>query len=427
MNKKYKILILVIISVLTIGVFTTPSFSANTKNSKAKKAAAVKAKPIKTTPVKTEPIEIIIGEPQEYGVSFVQSEAAAPVQMQEPKTVKKGAFALPFPKDVTIDDELMANRSGRVTYRYNICALGSDLRFINIESKTSDPEKDTKAPKKRIIGTREVRCKYYYGGGDNTSKRKMVNAAIKDFNFYFGVKEVRIAEAKPVYETPVIRFDIDKMKPIKADFDAPSGTIFKKVITDKAKIKKLYGYSYIPLSVKIDELVNARQDEVLPARITVYEQYTPSGVKGTSVIVFNEDEKYLFDLAGLTRGGEIYDIMPDYALQYTPKTAEELEVKQFFSSSRYYFNVWAFAYVQDSRPEKAPKEHYVKLNEKPRTRRPGSIYLASLGLTRKAVVRNPHQPDHTNKNKYQTYGSYCYRFFPFVFATDIYNYVTKEL
>jgi hypothetical protein len=146
-----------------------------------------------------------------------------------------------------------------------------------------------------------------------------MRAALKDFDFY-KVFKTYIAETVPMADPSVYKFDLENMQPSKVTKAEPEeGVIYKLILADKAKIKRLSNYSYDQIPNKLTEVMVKNNKSALPARITVYEDYSPGAARAIAVFVYSSKEKYAADITDLNQSGRLYDIKPDYAVKYSPK------------------------------------------------------------------------------------------------------------
>jgi hypothetical protein len=129
-----------------------------------------------------------------------------------------------------------------------------------------------------------------------------------------------VRETVSIPDPQVFKFDLDKMLPSQAGrIEEEQGIVYKLILADKAKIKRLSNYAYDQSATKLDAIMAQRSNNNLPVRITVYEDYAPGSIRALAVYSFSAKEKYVEDITDLNKSGLIYDIKPDYAVKYTPK------------------------------------------------------------------------------------------------------------
>ncbi len=78
-------------------------------------------------------------------------------------------------------------------------------------------------------------------------------------------------------------FNIKGKKPAAVKSFSEKG-IYKKVLSSKNKIRKLYNYADLPLADEIQKLMDKREGAGLPLRISVYEDFSAQGAKGLAVV-----------------------------------------------------------------------------------------------------------------------------------------------
>ena len=217
-----------------------------------------------------------------------------------------------------IDDEMLAGRAIEELMRYTICAVViTDINQKNIkprelldyEEQTGNilPDKYT-----TVDHGRRYICGVYYAASDAAGKGLAVQGALRDFG---EVQSVHIREAVPV-KSNRNDFNIKDKKPEKT-FSFEREGIYKKILTDKDKIRSLYNYADLPLASDIHNLMQKRSGNGLPVRLTFYEDPSALGVKALAVAVFSEKEKYLIalkDFEGIAP--DIYGIKPDASYIY---------------------------------------------------------------------------------------------------------------
>jgi hypothetical protein len=246
-----------------------------------------------------------------YGVFYIKGDESAKPAAQ------KNIPVLPSPVD--IDDGEVINRSGPHIYRHRVCAEGQYLSIYDYTDYSKIKPGDNNAKiLRQLEGRRAVKCNYYYGPDTPAAKQAFIAAALKEFDFY-NIYSASVTETKPYRDIAVLKFPLDKMEAGRAfNFNEVDGIIYKTVLTDKIKIKKLYNYAYAQLALEMDKIMKETAISALPQRISVYEDYTPGGPARALAVLSFADKKFTVELGDLNRSGLIYDIRPDYTVKYSP-------------------------------------------------------------------------------------------------------------
>lgn len=220
-----------------------------------------------------------------------------------------------LPADV--DDEMLPGRPIKELIRYVICGLEvTDISVKNVKPQgvlDYEEQNEVTLPDKYTTvdhGLRE-RCGVYYGSGA-AGKGLAVQAALKDLG---EVSALQIRQSDPIRSNRG-DFNIKGKKPSAVKSFSEKG-IYKKVLSSKNKIIKLYNYADLPLADEIQNLMNSREGNSLPIRISVYEDSAARGEKALAVISFTLTEKYIVELKDVTEvSADVYDIKPDYSYIY---------------------------------------------------------------------------------------------------------------
>lgn len=254
---------------------------------------------------------------------FSYAEGEVFVMPMEDPSPKEDALPLNAKDDISIqpeiDDEMLSGRPISELVRYTICGVViTDISQKNVkpqevldyENKTGQtlPDKYT-----TVDHGRKYVCGVYYAGADLAGKGLAVQGALRDLG---EVQSLYIKDAQPVRSNRN-DFDIKKKKPSAAVISFDEKAVFKKILTDKDKIRSLYNYADLPLAWEIHNLMQSRKEDNLPIRLTFYEDPSAVGVKGMAVVVFSLTEKYLLplkDVKGVSQ--DIYGIEPDYYFVY---------------------------------------------------------------------------------------------------------------
>lgn len=218
-----------------------------------------------------------------------------------------------------IDDEMLLGRKISELVRYTICGMIiTDISQKNVKpQEILDYENQTgqTLPDKYTIVDhgRKYVCGVYYAGADLAGKGLAVQGALRDLG---EVQSLYIKDAQ-IIQSDRNDFNIKDKKPSAAVISFEEKGVFKKILTSKDKIRSLYNYSDLPLAWEIHNLMQKREDDNLPIRLTFYEDASAVGAKGMAVVVFSLTEKYLLplkDVKGVSQ--DIYGIEPDYYFVY---------------------------------------------------------------------------------------------------------------
>lgn len=243
------------------------------------------------------------------------SAGAVDIMPMQTPTVKK--ISIPLPTQPKIDDNFLSSNKTVTLYRHKVCILGQYFRRYDYSTYEQDEKGALKAniPQKQLVSNRETKCKYYSAGDSAAEKQSIITKARKFFKFS-NVITAEITESIPQHEEGAgVGFNLTDKKIYKVGgfYDEPD-SVYKLIITDKNKIRRLYNYSYVSLSDEMGKLID-EQNGLMPLRITIYEKLLDERANGAAVITF-KDGQYLINLPNLQNDGTIYDIRPDYAAVY---------------------------------------------------------------------------------------------------------------
>ncbi len=216
-----------------------------------------------------------------------------------------------------VDDEMIPGRPIKEVIRYVICGLEiTDISVKNVKPQgvlDYEEQNGVTLPDKYTTvdhGLRE-RCGVYYGSGA-AGKGLAVQAALKDLG---DVPALQIRQSDPIRSNRG-DFNIKGKKPTAVKSFSGKG-IYKKVLSSKNKIRKLYNYADLPLADEIQNLMDKREGDGLPIRISVYEDPSAQGEKGLAVVSFTLTEKYIVELKDIAEvSSDVYGIKPDYSYIY---------------------------------------------------------------------------------------------------------------
>lgn len=216
-----------------------------------------------------------------------------------------------------IDDEMIPGRPIKEIIRYVICGLEiTDISVKNIKPQgvlDYEEQNGVTLPDKYTTVDHGLgeRCGVYYGSGA-AGKGLAVQAALKDLG---EVSALQIRQSAPVRSNRG-DFNIKGKKPAAVKSFSEKG-VYKKVLSSKNKIRKLYNYADLPLADEIQNLMNNREGSRLPIRISVYEDSSAQGEKALAVVSFSLTEKYIVELKDITEvSSDVYGIKPDYSYIY---------------------------------------------------------------------------------------------------------------
>lgn len=216
------------------------------------------------------------------------------------------------------DDEMLPGRAVKEVIRYVIC--GAEVTDISVKNVKPQGVLDYEAQTGTILpdkyttvdhGFRE-RCGVYHAAGGAAGKGLAVQAALKDLG---QMNSLLIREAS-VIRSNRGDFNIKGKKPYAVKSFNKAG-VYKKVLVSKDKIRKLYNYADLPLAAEIQNIMDKREGDGLPVRISVYEDLSAQGEKGLAVASFSLTEKYIIPLKDITGvSSDIYGLKPDYSYIY---------------------------------------------------------------------------------------------------------------
>ena len=225
----------------------------------------------------------------------------------------------PTPSKLEIDDEMLP--VSNAYYLFEICAIGKEELIISAQQQPA--QRDSKAAvnnKYKMSRYQTVkRCKDYVGTKDPIDKRNMLNAALQEI--YVPNRQTMDIHIKAFLGNPHAMFIVrDKaMMPYTVSYnEMPKGSVLKKILTDPEKIAKFYSFN-LPASIYLNSIVQKRlYPRDLPIRISFYEEMIDNGQARTFIVfVFNEAEKYTYQPAANEYASDrVYDIVPDFAVQY---------------------------------------------------------------------------------------------------------------
>lgn len=217
-----------------------------------------------------------------------------------------------------VDDEMLPGRPIKEVIRYVICGFEvTDISVKNVKPQgvlDYEEQNGVTLPDKYTTvdhGLRE-RCGVYHAGSGSAGKGLAVQAALKDLGEVYALQ---IRQADPIRSNRG-DFNIKGKKPAAVKSFSEKG-IYKKVLSSKNKIRKLYNYADLPLADEIQKLMDKREGAGLPIRISVYEDSSAQGAKGLAVVSFTLTEKYIVELKDVTEvSSDVYGIKPDYSYIY---------------------------------------------------------------------------------------------------------------
>ncbi len=232
---------------------------------------------------------------------------------------KKKEIALyPTPSKLEIDDEMLPTSADY--YLFEVCVIGQEEIKVPVQQQLP-AQRNTKAiPQQyKIKNYRPIRrCKYYEGTNTPLDKRRMMTAAAQEIHVPNGrTIEINI---KAYLGNPHASFVvIDKAAmPYTLPYEEMSkGSVLKKILAGEDKIAKFYSFN-LPASIYLNSIVQKRLYRNLPIRISFYEETLGNGQARTFIVfVFNEAEKYTYKpVANEIVSDKVYDITPDFAVQY---------------------------------------------------------------------------------------------------------------
>ena len=235
------------------------------------------------------------------------------------KQKQEKQIILPVPSVLNIDDEMLPATS--TLYIFEICALGKQAILVPQAAQQKPPQRDSKnqAPKYTIRNYVPVKqCRDYIGADTPQDKRNMLNTALREIQV--PNRESMVINMKATLGNPHSVFTVqDKaLMPYTVSYkDMPQGSVLKKILVNQDKIKKFYNFS-LPAAIYLGSVMQKRPDNFLPIRISFYEEILANNqARNFIVFVFNEGEKYTYTPAANNIPSEsVYDILPDFAVQY---------------------------------------------------------------------------------------------------------------
>ena len=234
---------------------------------------------------------------------------------EAPKQKTKKTIIYPTPENIAIDDEMLPTSS--TLYVFEICAHGKQANMVPAQQQAA--RGNSKVKEMRIKNYTPVqRCKDYVGADTPQDKRNMLNTAMREIQV--PNRETMSMHLKATLGNPQGIFTVqDKaLMPYTVPYkEMPQGSILKKILTDPKKIRRFYNFS-LPAAVYLGSVIQKRPDNVLPMRISYYEQMLEKGqTRSFIVFVFTEGEKYTYQPAPQEPASDtVYDIVPDFAVQY---------------------------------------------------------------------------------------------------------------
>ena len=234
---------------------------------------------------------------------------------EDTKPKNKKPLIYPTPENIAIDDEMLPVSA--TLYIFEVCAYGKQANMVPAQQQTA--KGNAKVKEMRIKNYTPVRrCKDYVGADTPQDKRNMINAAMREIQV--PNRDNISLHLKATLGNPQGIFTVqDKaLMPYTVPYnEMPQGGILKKILTDPKKIRRFYNFS-LPAAVYLGSVIQKRPDNVLPMRITYYEEMLGKGqTRSFIVFVFTEGEKYTYQPAPQTPASDtVYDITPDFAVQY---------------------------------------------------------------------------------------------------------------
>lgn len=234
---------------------------------------------------------------------------------EPPKPKNPKPLIYPTPTNIAIDDEMLPTTS--TLYVFEICAYGRQANMVLAQQQSArSANKEMKI--KNYSPVR--RCKDYIGADTPQDKRNMLNAAYNDRDLQVPNRQSMSIDLKASLGNPKGSFTVqDKaLMPYTVPYsEMPQGSVLKKILTDQKKIRRFYNFS-LPAAVYLGSVIQKRPDNILPIRISFYEEMLGDGqARNFIVFVFTEAEKYTYQPAEHTHASDtVYDIIPDFAVQY---------------------------------------------------------------------------------------------------------------
>lgn len=234
---------------------------------------------------------------------------------EPPKPKDQKPLIYPTPSNISIDDEMLPATSE--LYIFEVCAYGRQPLLVPAHQQPA--QRGTPVSEYKIRNYKPVHiCKDYVGANTPQDKQNMVNAAMRDLQVP-NRQSVSI-NLKASLGNPQGTFTVqDKaLMPYTVPYNKmPQGSILKKILTDQKKIRRFYNFS-LPAAVYLGSIIQKRPVNVLPIRISYYEEILANGqTRSFIVFVFTEGEKYTYQpVDQIPASDTIYDIKPDFAVQY---------------------------------------------------------------------------------------------------------------
>ncbi len=223
----------------------------------------------------------------------------------------------PTPQNLAIDDEMLPSSS--TLYVFEVCAIGKQAILVQSQQAQSQRGNKGAIQQYKVKNYTPVRkCKDYIGADTPQDKRNMLNIAMREIQV--PNRESMSMNIKATLGNPNATFTVkDKaLMPYTVPYnDMPKGSVLKKILVNREKIKKFYNFN-LPASVYLGSVIQKRFDNYLPIRISFYEEMIGNNqARNFIVFVFNEAEKYTYTpAANNTASDKVYDIEPDFAVQY---------------------------------------------------------------------------------------------------------------
>ena len=235
---------------------------------------------------------------------------------------KKQELAIyPTPDRLNVDDEMLPTSTD--LYVFQLCAIGAEIVTVQSQQQQQQPaQRGAKAitpQSHKISSYRPVRrCKDYVAANTPLDRRNMMNAALSEL--YVPNRRTIEVNMKAYLGNPHAVFVVnDKAAmPYTMSYDdMPKGSVLKKILVSEDKIAKFYSFN-LPACIYLNSIVQKRFYRHLPVRISFYEEMLGNGQARTFIVfVFNEAEKYTYQpVQNEYASDKVYDITPDYAVQY---------------------------------------------------------------------------------------------------------------
>ena len=242
---------------------------------------------------------------------FLQGSVFVMTTNEPPKQKNTKPVIYPTPTNISIDDEMLPTTS--TLYIFEICAYGRQALMVPAQQQTE------RGKQYKIKDFRPIRlCKDYVGADTPQDKRNMLNAAMREIQV--PNRQSMSIDLKASLGNPKEMFTVqDKaLMPYTVPYnEMPQGSVLKKILTSKEKIKKFYNFS-LPAAVYLGSVMQKRPDNKMPIRISYYEEMLGNGhARSFIVFVFTEAEKHTYQpVEHVIASDKVYDIAPDFAVQY---------------------------------------------------------------------------------------------------------------